>query len=189
MSDAGASQPDPLLSADEDLPNDPPSPASDAELSPNGDAPGNAGDDSDDESVLSEVDEAQFEDFDAANIAIDDRPALEADEDNLKLIGRHKRKRPAEGEDGARKKKRKEGKREKAKKTRKRGDSEDRFSGGEELEGKRSRKKKDGEKSRSKARAATPEDEEALDPEESTFDITWSNHVSWSNCYRATTCS
>ena len=52
---------------------------------------------SDDESILSEVDEAQFENFDPENVDVEDRPQLAIDEDNLKLIGRHKRKRE-EGE-------------------------------------------------------------------------------------------
>ncbi|KAI9762991.1 MAG: Transcription factor iws1 [Chaenotheca gracillima] len=124
-----------------------------------------------DESDLSDVDEAQFEDFDPANVAIDDRPAIAVDESNVGLIGVHKRKRVpgAEGEEGAKKKK-KEGRREKPKKSRKKRD-EDEFSGGEELEGKRERKKKSlgGErKERAKARKATPEPdkEEELSPEE-----------------------
>ena len=127
---------------------------------------------SDNDSVLSEVDEAQFEDFDPSNIPIEDRPVLAVDEDNVKLLGRHKRKR--DGEDGATKKKRKEGKREKPKKLRKRKDSdEDDFSGGPELEGKRKRKSKaitDGASSRKekvRPKKVTPEiDEESLDPEE-----------------------
>ncbi|KAL1862406.1 Transcription factor iws1 [Paecilomyces lecythidis] len=109
-----------------------------------------AADLSDDESVLSEVDEAQFEDFDPENVAIDDRPALAIDEENLKLIGRHKRKR--DGEDGERPKRR-EGRRKK-----RRDDDE---VGGEEGEGK-GRRKRDGERRRRKE--ATPEDEEHLDP-------------------------
>jgi len=68
---------------------------------------------SDDESILSEVDEAQFENFDPENVAIEDRPALAIDEENLKLIGRHKRKRPEDGDDTEpKKRKRGEGKRE-----------------------------------------------------------------------------
>ena len=46
---------------------------------------------SDNESVLSDVDEAQFEDFDPANLAIDERPAIAVDEDTVKLLGRHKK--------------------------------------------------------------------------------------------------
>lgn len=53
---------------------------------------------SDDESILSEVDEAQFEDFDPENVDIEDRPQLDIDEENLKLIGRHKRKRTGDEE-------------------------------------------------------------------------------------------
>lgn len=65
---------------------------------------------SDDESILSEVDEAEFENFDPENVDVEDRPQLAIDEDNLKLIGRHKRKRTEDGESRPR---RKEGRREK----------------------------------------------------------------------------
>lgn len=65
---------------------------------------------SDNESVLSEaldddqLDE-QFGDFDASNIAIEERPVI--DEDTVKQIGVHKRKRPdGEGEEPKKKKKR-----------------------------------------------------------------------------------
>jgi len=169
MSDSGVSdQPDSPLAQEDDLPAEPASPVPENRPAADDDAAEKDSDDSDDESVLSEVDEAQFENFDAANLAIDDRPELEADEENLKLIGRHKRKRTAGEEEPARKKKKKEGKREKVKKPRKkRGESDDHFSGGEELDGKRARKsKKDGEKGARAKRAATPEDEQALDPEE-----------------------
>ncbi|KAJ9297314.1 hypothetical protein DTO271G3_4607 [Paecilomyces variotii] len=105
---------------------------------------------SDDESVLSEVDEAQFEDFDPDNVAIEERPALAIDEENLKLIGRHKRKR--DGEEGERPK-RKEGRRKKRR--------DDEEVGGEEAEGK-GRRRKEGDRRRRKE--ATPEDEEHLDP-------------------------
>ena len=129
---------------------------------------------SDNDSILSDVDEAQFEDFDPNQIAIEERPAIAVDEDNVKLLGRHKRKR-ADGEvDGEKMKKSKGAKREKPKKTRKKKDSDDDdFSGGQELEGKRVRKKKafteDGgriRKEKTKARQPEPEDEEQLDPEE-----------------------
>lgn len=128
---------------------------------------------SDNESILSDVDEAQFEDFDPNQIAIEERPAIAVDEDNVKLLGRHKRKRDGEVDGEGGKKKKKEGKREKPKKIRKKQDSDDDFSGGQEIEGKRVRKKKafteTGEKARKekpKVRRATPENEEALDPEE-----------------------
>lgn len=125
---------------------------------------------SDNDSVLSDVDEAQFEDFDPANIAIDERP-IAVDEQNVKLLGRHKRKRDGEV-DGEKPKKKKEGKREKPKKSRKKRDVDDNFSGGEELEGKRARKSKafteNGEKPEKpkQRRAPTPDNEEELDPAE-----------------------
>ncbi|KAL4888747.1 hypothetical protein BDV59DRAFT_187995 [Aspergillus ambiguus] len=109
---------------------------------------------SDDESILSEVDEAQFEDFDPENVDIEDRPQLAIDEDNLKLIGRHKRKRTGEEADGERSQRKREGRREK--KSRRMRELEDAGSDGED----RSRKKE-----RKKRREATPEDEELLDPE------------------------
>src|ERR1700760_1150495 len=99
-------------------------------------------DDSDDdlESLLSEVDEAQFEDFDPSAVALADHSAIPIDESNVRLLGVHKRKR-GEGEtEEARRKKRREGKREKPKRSRKRRDGSEPFSGGEELDGKRSRK-------------------------------------------------
>lgn len=67
---------------------------------------------SDNESVLSDalnddqMDE-QFGDFDIDNVAIDERPAQVIDEDNVKQIGVHKRKRAVgEGEEPKKKKKR-----------------------------------------------------------------------------------
>ncbi|EEH40936.1 hypothetical protein PAAG_02912 [Paracoccidioides lutzii Pb01] len=115
---------------------------------------------SDDESLLSDVDDAQFEDFDAANVSIDERPAIAIDEENLKLIGRHKRARN-EDEEEARKKKRKEGRREK--KIRRKQDNDDRFSGGEEAEGKRARKRREGGERRSR-KVEEEVNEEELDP-------------------------
>lgn len=126
---------------------------------------------SDDDSVLSDVDAAQFDDFDLANVAIDDRPALAIDEENLKLVGRHKRRRTEEDDDGQRKKKKKEGRREK-KSHRKKHDSDDAFSGGEEMAGKRSSKYRDGgsRSGKPKPRRVVEEvNEEALDPATSMF--------------------
>lgn len=102
---------------------------------------------SDDESILSEVDEAQFENFDPENVDVEDRPQLAIDEENLKLIGRHKRKR-TEGDEG--RARRKEGRR--GKKSRRGRDEEE----GEEGAPRGGRKKKE----------KSPEtDEETLDPE------------------------
>lgn len=127
---------------------------------------------SDNDSVLSEVDEAQFEDFDPTNISIEDRPAIAVDEDTVKTLGRYKRKRDADDGEVV-KKKHKEGRREKPKKSRKKRDSdEDDFSGGQEIEGKRKRKTKaideggPSRKEKARPRKVTPENEEALDPEE-----------------------
>lgn len=182
----------------------PPSPLPEADDSPTRpvENPGADMDDlSDNDSLLSDVDEAQFEDFDPNQIAIEERPAIAVDEDNVKLLGRHKRKR-AEGEiDGEKTKKKSKGaKREKPKKVRKKKDSDDDdFSGGQELEGKRVRKKKafseGGEKVRkekTKARQAEPEDEEQLDPEERKY-IIWEAPTAWIEidlfpAYRTKTC-
>ncbi|BCR86371.1 transcription factor SPN1 [Aspergillus chevalieri] len=109
---------------------------------------------SDDESILSEVDEAQFEDFDPENVDIEDRPQLAIDEDNLKLIGRHKRKRTEEGDGERSSRRKKEGRREK--KSRRMRELEE---GGEDDEGEGKSRKKERKK-----RDATP-DEELLDPE------------------------
>lgn len=106
---------------------------------------------SDDESILSEVDEAEFENFDPDNVDVEDRPQLAIDEDNLKLIGRHKRKRTEDGESRPR---RKEGRREK--KSRRAADD------GDEAAPSRRKEKKQREKE--------PEvDEETLDPETRMF--------------------
>ena len=129
---------------------------------------------SDNESVLSDVDEAQFEDFDPNQVTIEERPAIAVDEDTVKLLGRHKRKRDGEVDGEGGRKKKKEGKREKVKKARKRKNSDDDdFSGGQELEGKRIRKRKafteEGGKPRKekpRARKPSPENEEELNPEE-----------------------
>ncbi|KAF2128983.1 hypothetical protein P153DRAFT_423399 [Dothidotthia symphoricarpi CBS 119687] len=114
---------------------------------------------SDNESVLSEaLDDDQFDEqfgeFDASNIAIEERPQA-IDEDTVKQIGVHKRKRTAgEGEEPKKKKK-------KADRPRRKKDK-----GGEEAEGdvdggrRSKRSKKEG-----RVRAASPEDEN-LTPEQ-----------------------
>ena len=112
------------------------------------------GDVSDDESILSEVDEAQFEDFDPAAVDVEERAPLAIDEDNLKLIGRHKRKRDDDGDEG-RPRRKKEGRREK--KSRRIKDLEE----GPERTQRRERKR----------REATPEDEELLDPATRMFSL------------------
>ena len=123
------------------------------------------GDDSDNESVLSEVDEAQFEDFDPAAIAIEERPAIAIDETNVGLLGQHKRRR-TEGDLAKEGKKKKKKRRERG--TRRGVVDEDDFVGGEEIEGKRRRRADDGgeRRERAKARQRTPERDEDLTPEE-----------------------
>ncbi|KAL1956589.1 hypothetical protein VTO42DRAFT_7000 [Malbranchea cinnamomea] len=100
-----------------------------------------AADLSDDESVLSDIDETQFENFDPANVAIDERPQLAIDEENLKLVGRHKRQRTAD-DDELQKKKRREGRREKKSRRKQRQDSDEVLSGGDEVDGKRAGKRR-----------------------------------------------
>ena len=124
---------------------------------------------SDNESVLSEaldddqMDE-QFGDFDINNVAIDERPAQAIDEDNVKQIGVHKRKRTAaEGEEPKKKKKRAEKPRRKKNKD---GDDD-----GDIAEGDRRSKRS---KKAGRVRAASPEGDpdEHLTPEERTYDHT-----------------
>lgn len=100
------------------------------------------GDADDNESLLSDVDEDQFQDFDPAAISLEDRQQIAIDDDNVKLLGVHKRKRTAAETEEARKKK-KERRREKTgKKARRRNrDGSEPFSGGEELDGKRRRRR------------------------------------------------
>ncbi|KAL2828413.1 transcription factor iws-1 [Aspergillus cavernicola] len=102
---------------------------------------------SDDESILSEVDEAQFEDFDPENVDIEDRPQLDIDEENLKLIGRHKRKRTGQEEEESSRRKR-EGRRKKGRRHR-----EEEEAGSDGEAGKRRRRK-----------VETEVDDETLDP-------------------------
>ncbi|KAI9725447.1 MAG: Transcription factor iws1 [Chrysothrix sp. TS-e1954] len=139
-------------------------------------ADGNA---SDDESVLSEIDEAQFADFDPNAIAIEERKEVPIDESNVNQLQSHKRKR-TEGEEEKRKKRKKEGRREKKPKKRKTRDEEDDdFMGGDTIEGKRTRKRKeivpdrdDGisggivRKEKPRARERQVENEAELAPEE-----------------------
>jgi transcription factor SPN1 len=123
---------------------------------------------SDNESILSDVDEAQFDDFDPTAIAVEDRPQVAVDDSNVKLLGVHKRKRTEAEIEESRKKKRKDRAREKTRKPRKERDGSEPFSGGEELSGKRSRKRKEGgEKSSSRKAVPDEVDEESLTPEES----------------------
>lgn len=115
---------------------------------------------SDDESILSEVDEAQFEDFDPEKVDVDDRPQLAIDEENLKLVGRHKRKRAEDGDGERASRRKKEGRREK--KNRRMKELEE-GPEADDAEGTKSRRKE------KKKKEATPENEELLDPETRTF--------------------
>lgn len=121
-----------------------------------------------DSDALSDVDEAQFEDFDPNAIAIEERPRV-VDASGVAMLGKHKRKRD-EGEEGA-KKKRKEGRREKPKKSRKRAEEgEDDFNGdGEDLSGTRRKKRgtaEGGEAPRRRKRTPSVERDDLLTPEE-----------------------
>ncbi|KAF2463641.1 uncharacterized protein BDR25DRAFT_272832 [Lindgomyces ingoldianus] len=116
---------------------------------------------SDDASELSELDEQQFDDFNAEDIAIEERPAQMIDETNVNLIGVHKRKR-AEGEgEPAKKKKKKDSRRDKP---RRKKTHDDEVSAGEDTGGRKSRKRKEG-----RIRGASPDsaaEDEHLTPEE-----------------------
>jgi hypothetical protein len=111
---------------------------------------------SDNESALSEVDEAQFEDFDVGQIAVEERPAQVIDDTNLNLIGVHKRKR-AEGEGEAPKKKKKKADRPRRKKNR----DEDAGEAEDAGDRKSRRSRKTG-----RTRGASPEDDEENLPED-----------------------
>ncbi|KAF4556863.1 Transcription factor iws1-like protein [Elsinoe fawcettii] len=113
--------------------------------------------DAEDSDALSEVDEAQFEDFDPNAIAIDERRVVDASD--VAMLGKHKRKRD-EGDEGG-KKKRKEGRREKPKK--KRRDSDEGFEFGAPIEGSR-RKTKD--KVVRRQRSPSIDKDQFLTPEE-----------------------
>lgn len=134
--------------------------------------------DNDEESELDDLDEEQFQDFDADALNIPDKPVA-VDETNVGLLGVHKRKRTEE-EERERKKKRKEGRREKPKRKKVKagadgeGEDEEDFEGGPQIDGKRMRKSKAGAEGRPskvarRARTPTAEDEENLSPEERKF--------------------
>jgi transcription factor SPN1 len=138
------------------------------------------------ESELSEVDEAEFADFDPTTVALDDRPQIEIDEDVARTLKAGKRKRTdKDGESGT--KKPKEAKRDKPKKKKFRatvdagaiddgGDVYDSGADGEILEGKRKPKPKrakidgdgkDRERAKERRKEIEPEEnEENLTPEE-----------------------
>ncbi|KAL9059223.1 MAG: hypothetical protein Q9162_001260 [Coniocarpon cinnabarinum] len=145
-----------VAEADEDQPDATEQPAEEAMPPPQ--------EDDDDESDLSEIDEAQFENFDPNALTIEERPA-DLDQDNVNAIGKFKRKR-SEGEEGDKPKKKKRRDRPKKKKR----DHDDGFSGGEEIQGKRRRKPisgVDGEKrERPRQRAKSPDADENLTPQE-----------------------
>lgn len=115
---------------------------------------------SDNESVLSELDDQQFDQFDADDINVEERPAQVIDDSNVGLIGVHKRKR-TEGEGEQLKRKKKKADRPRRKKTR-----DDEVEGVEDTGARKSkRSKKEG-----RVRAASPEEDpdENLTPEERT---------------------
>jgi transcription factor SPN1 len=103
----------------------------------------------------------QFGEFDASNIAIEERPAQAIDEDTVKQIGVHKRKRTA-GEGDEPKKKKKRADKPRRKKNKDGNDDEDIGDGTR----KSKRSKKEG-----RVRAASPDEENDanLTPEERTY--------------------
>jgi transcription factor SPN1 len=121
-------------------------------------SPAAAASDDDDESLLSEVDEAQFADFDPSAVQV------APDFDTLNAQGKISKRQRAEGEEAP--KKRKEARRERVKKNKRgREDSDEGFSGGEEVAGKRTRKPKTSTGERKK-RAPVVENDENLTPEQ-----------------------
>ncbi|KAF1827455.1 uncharacterized protein K489DRAFT_366604 [Dissoconium aciculare CBS 342.82] len=128
-----------------------------------------ADDDDELESDLEELDEAEFENFDASAVNISAQP-MQVDESNVALLGVHKRKRTAEEEaERERKKKKKERRREKPKRSKKAAGDDDDLDQGEDLDGKRARRSKlgpDGRPVKAVRRPRTPENEENLTPEE-----------------------
>lgn len=143
--------------------------------------------DGDLDSELSEVDEAEFADFDPTTVALNDRPTIDIDEEVARTLKAGKRKR-TDKDGGAGPKKPKEGKRDKPKKKKQRsnldsgaiddgGDDYDSGADGEILEGKRRHKPKsvriEGEKKdrdrvkeRRREEQQEQENEQNLTPEE-----------------------
>ena len=119
-------------------------------------APAPAMDDSDDESLLSEVDEAQFADFDPSAVQV------APDFETLNKAGKIKKRQRVDGEEGPKKKK--ERTREKVKKSRRRRDSDEGFEGGTEVDGKRARKGQSGGERKKPVRVEV--DDSTLSPEE-----------------------
>jgi transcription factor SPN1 len=171
MPEAGHDPGDPLApEVEEEHINNPPAafPDQDMEVTAENEVDN---DDHDDSDALSDVDEAQFDDFDPDNLALEEREQIAIDDSNVALLGVHKRKRTEAEIEESRKKKRKEKKRDRPKKSRRRREGSEVFSGGEELNGKRSRKRKEDGESRPKARSRVQEevDESTLTPEEREF--------------------
>ncbi|KAB8296153.1 hypothetical protein EYC80_008940 [Monilinia laxa] len=158
-----AGDPNRPISQEQDTP-EPPMANPDLDMDDIDNAEGGA--ESENDSDLSDVDEANFDDFDASKVALEERPMVGIDEDVAKTLKASKRKR-VEGEG----KKPKEGKRDKKKRPRRDSDEDP---DGMEIDGKRVRKPKrvDGERKdrdRTKERRkATPEPEndENLTPDE-----------------------
>ncbi|KAE9981914.1 hypothetical protein BLS_006826 [Venturia inaequalis] len=166
MPEAGNDPGDPLApEIEEEHVNNPPAAFPDQDMEVTAENEVNNDDHDNDSDDLSDVDEAQFDDFDADALALEEREQIAVDDSNVALLGVHKRKRTEAEIEEARKKKKKEKKRDRPKKSRRRREGSENFSGGEEVSGKRSRKR-DGEgRSRSKK---VPEDidESTLTPEE-----------------------
>ncbi|QSZ37177.1 hypothetical protein DSL72_009271 [Monilinia vaccinii-corymbosi] len=155
-----AGDPNRPISQEKDTP-EPPMANPDLDMDDMDNAEGGA--QSDNESDLSDVDEANFDDFDASKVALEERPMVGIDEDVAKTLKASKRKR-AEGEG----KKPKEGKRDKKKRPRRDSDEDP---DGMVADGKKpkrvdgERKDRDRTKERRKA-TPEPENDANLTPEE-----------------------
>ncbi|KIV99048.1 uncharacterized protein PV09_09221 [Verruconis gallopava] len=169
LPDAGA-EPDDLLAAEATEDNADAPADEDTVASENNSEKAAADDDdnvSDNESLLSDVDEAQFQDFDPAAISLEDRQQIAIDDENVKLLGVHKRKR-AEGEgDDATRKKKKERRRDRSekKRARRRREAGEEYVRGDDVEGGRKRRRADDGEGGSHRRRDEV-DESTLTPEE-----------------------
>jgi transcription factor SPN1 len=170
MPEAGHDPGDPLApEIEEEHINNPPAafPEQDMEVTAENEVDNDDHDHDHDSDDLSDVDEAQFDDFDPDNLALEEREQIAIDDSNVALLGVHKRKRTEAEIEESRKKKKKEKKRDRPKKSKRRREGSETFSGGEEVNGKRSRKRKEDGEGRSRSKKVPEDiDESTLTPEE-----------------------
>lgn len=166
MPEAGQDPEDPLApEIEEEHVNNPPAafPGQDMEVTAENEV--NNDDHDHDSDDLSDVDEAQFDDFNPDDLALEEREQIAIDDSNVALLGVHKRTRTEAEIEESRKKRKKEKKRDRPKKSRRTREGSENFSGGEEVSGKRSRKR-DGEGRPRSKKVPEDIDESTLTPEE-----------------------